>query len=209
VSKLKGFLSKDQEVVEQLADYAEKDLGDRSRARAIAQFETSGSGEQLSAALQGFAGSGFGGSKARPHAPLNQQTLAALRTLNPALSAYDPISPSASQRMSQTAGLAATVAGMFLGSTVGLAAGSTAMALNMKTILFPDTDFRSAYAQPAKENAIPLCASRDANRSRKRLGVPLGHAGADIPAPAVIVEGPAASLRAEDAPEAQCPQALG
>jgi hypothetical protein len=191
VRKLKGFLSKDQEVVEQLADYAEKTSETEAVLRAIAQFETSGSGEQLSAALQGFAGSGFGGSKLDRNAPLNQQTLAALRTLNPALSAYDPISPSASQRMSQTAGLAATVAGMFLGSTVGLAAGSTAMALNMKTILFPDTDFRSAYAQPAKENAIPLCASRDANRSRKRLAYLWAMRVPDIPAPAVIVEGPA------------------
>ena len=191
VRKLKGFLSKDQEVVEQLADYAEKTSETEAVLRAIAQVETTGSGEQLSAALQGFAGAGFGGSKLDRSAPLNEQTLAALRTLNPALSAYDPISPSASQRMSQTAGLAATVAGMFLGSTVGLAAGSTAMALNMKTILFPDTDFRSAYAQPAKENAIPLCASRDANRSRKRLAYLWAMRVPDLSVPAVVVDGPA------------------
>jgi hypothetical protein len=63
------------------------------------------------------------------------------------------------------------------------------MALNMKTILFPDTDFRSAYAQPAKENAIPLCASRDANRSRKRLAYLWAMRVPDLPAPAVVIDG--------------------
>ena len=61
---------------------------------------------------------------------------------------------------------------MFLGSTVGLAAGTTAMALNLKTLLFPDTDFRSAYSQPVKAapDTVALCTTREPYKSRKRIG---------------------------------------
>ena len=150
IRKLRGVLEKDNELIAQLAEYAEKTSQTESVLQAIAQYENTSAGENLQAALQGFAQqSGINGKLDRS-ATGDQQMLAAMRTLNPALSAYDPISPSGSQRLGQTAGLAATVAGMFLGSTVGLAAGGTAMALNLKTLLFPDTDFRSAYSQPAQ-----------------------------------------------------------
>jgi hypothetical protein len=168
--KLKGFLSKDQELIAQLADYAEKTAQTEAVLQAIATYETAGHTESLGAALQGFAGQYGISNKIDRNAPMNEQTLAALRTLNPALSAYDPISPSGAQRLSQTAGLAATVAGMFLGSTVGLAAGSTAMALNLKTLMFPDTDFRSAYSGSAKADAVALCTTREPQKSRKRIG---------------------------------------
>ena len=168
--KLKGFLAKDQELVAQLADYAEKTAQTETVLQAIATYDQLGSTESLGAALHGFAGQYGISGKIDRNAPLNEQTLAAFRTLNPALSSYDPISPSGSQRVSQTAGLAATVAGMFLGSTVGIAAGGTAMALNLKTLLFPDADFRSAYSQPSKtEGAVSLCTGRDPYKSRKEL----------------------------------------
>ncbi len=168
--KLKGFLAKDQELVAQLADYAEKTAQTETVLQAIASYEQFGNTESLGAALHGFAGQYGISGKIDRNAPLNEQTLAAFRTLNPALSSYDPISPSGSQRVSQTAGLAATVAGMFLGSTVGIAAGGTAMALNLKTLLFPDADFRSAYSQPSKaDNAVSLCTGRDPYKSRKRI----------------------------------------
>jgi hypothetical protein len=168
--KLKGFLAKDQELVAQLADYAEKTAQTEAVLQAIAGYEQSQNTENLGAALHGFAGQYGISSKIDRSAPLNEQTLAALRTLNPALSSYDPISPSGTQRVSQTAGLAATVAGMFLGSTVGLAAGGTALGLNLKTLLFPDTDFRSAYSQAANQDgSVALCTSRDSFQSRKKI----------------------------------------
>lgn len=168
--KLKGFLAKDQELVAQLADFAEKTAQTESVLQAIASYEQNQNTETLGAALQGFAGQYGISGKIDRSAPLNEQTLAAFRTLNPALSSYDPISPSGSQRVSQTTGLAATVAGMFLGSTVGLAAGGTAMALNLKTLLFPDADFRSAYSQGLdRDGSLALCTSRDSYQSRKKL----------------------------------------
>ncbi|MBC8167108.1 MAG: hypothetical protein H7Y20_14720 [Bryobacteraceae bacterium] len=169
-SKLKGFLAKDEELIAQLADYAEKTAQTEAVLQAIATDDSVGHTESLGAALQGFAAQYGVSNKIDRSASGNDQTLAALRTLNPALAVYDPISPSGAQRVSQTASLAATVAGMFLGSTFGLAAGSTAMALNLKALMFPDTDFRSAYSQPAKSETIALCTAREPQKSRKRIG---------------------------------------
>jgi hypothetical protein len=188
--KLKGFLSKDQELIAQLADYAEKTAQTEAVLQAIATYDTAGHTESLGAALQGFAGQYGISNKIDRNAPMNEQTLAALRTLNPALSAYDPISPSGAQRLSQTAGLAATVAGMFLGSTVGLAAGSTAMALNLKTLMFPDTDFRSAYSGSSKADSVALCTTREPQKSRKRIGYLWALRIPDTDAPPLKIEEP-------------------
>ena len=192
IRKLRGVLEKDNELIAQLAEYAEKTSQTESVLQAIAQYENTSAGENLQAALQGFAQqSGINGKLDRS-ATGDQQMLAAMRTLNPALSAYDPISPSGSQRLGQTAGLAATVAGMFLGSTVGLAAGGTAMALNLKTLLFPDTDFRSAYSQPAQmaPQAVSLCTAREPYKTRKRIGYLWALRIPDVKQPAMKIEGP-------------------
>lgn len=191
VRKLRGFLAKDSELIAQLAEYAEKTSQTENVLQAIANYDTAGAGDSLEAALQGFARQSGINSKLDRSGTADQQTLAALRTLNPALSAYDPISPSGSQRLGQTAGLAATVAGMFLGSTVGLAAGSTAMALNLKTLLFPDTDFRSAYSQPVKAlpETVALCTSREPFKSRKRIGYLWALRVPDAKRPALKIDG--------------------
>jgi hypothetical protein len=81
---------------------------------------------------------------------------------------------------------------MFLGSTVGLAAGSTAMALNLKTLLFPDTDFRSAYSQSTNPSAdvVALCTTREPYKTRKRIGYLWAVRVPDAVRPAVKIEGP-------------------
>ncbi len=208
--KLKGFLAKDQELVAQLADYAQKTAQTETVLQAIADYEHSGSSENLGAALQGFAGQYGITGKIDRNAPADEQTIAAIRTLNPALSSYDPISPSGSLRVSQTAGLAATVAGMFLGSTVGLAAGGTAMALNLKTLLFPAADFRSAYSQTSDSgDSVALCSARDPFQSRKRLAYLWALRIPDAPAPKLKIASPSyvpsglKSLLSIEAPEKQ------
>jgi hypothetical protein len=192
IRKLRGVLKKDNELIAQLAEYAEKTSQTESVLQAIAQYESTSAGDNLQAALQGFAQqSGINGKLDRT-ASSDQQMLSALRTLNPALSAYDPISPSGTARLGQTAGLAATVAGMFLGSTVGLAAGGTAMALNLKTLLFPDTDFRSAYSQPTQitPESVSLCTAREPFKTRKRIGYLWALRIPDAKQPPLKIEGP-------------------
>ena len=89
IRKLRGFLEKDQELIAQLAEYAEKTSQTEQVLQVIANYETAG--DSLEAALQGFARQSGINSKIDRNASANEQTLAALRTLNPALSAYDPI----------------------------------------------------------------------------------------------------------------------
>ncbi|MCC6588593.1 MAG: hypothetical protein IT168_18000 [Bryobacterales bacterium] len=187
--KVKGFLGRDEELIAQLANYAEKTAQTEALLNALNSYEREGPSENLNAALQGFARNYGINNRVDRTAPLDQQTLSVIRSLNPALSAYDPISPTGSARVSQTAGLATIVAGMFFGSTVGLAAGSTAMALNMKTILFPNSDFRSMYAQPT-EGATTLCGKRESSQGRTRLAYLWAFRVPGPTPPAIVIDKP-------------------
>ena len=57
---------------------------------------------------------------------------------------------------------------MFFGSPVGLAAGGAAMLLNLRTLAFPDTDFRSAFTQPFETTGLALCAKNEPEKPRMR-----------------------------------------
>ena len=74
----------------------------------------------------------------------------------PSLQSFDPITSSRMGMVSQSAGLAGAVGSMFFGSPVGVAAGGAAMLLNLRTLAFPDTDFRSAFTQPFETTGLAL-----------------------------------------------------
>lgn len=187
--KLRGFIAKDEDLVAQLADYAEKTAQTENLLQALSAFETAGPSENFNAALAGFS-SQFGiNNKIDRSAPLEQQTMAVFQSLNPALASYDPISAPQAQRVSQTTGLATAVAGMFFGSTVGLAAGGTAMALNLKTLVFPGTEFRSSYIQQADGGAVALCGRREAP-GRTRLAYLWARRLPDTGPPDIRIDGP-------------------
>ena len=112
-------------------------------------------------ALRGLA-SAQGASALNRTAPADQQTLAMLRGLNPAIGAYDPLAPDQRQRWQQSTTLASSVAAMFFGSYVGLAGGGASMFLNLRGLLFPKTELRSALLRDTA-----LCAAkREAPRAR-------------------------------------------
>jgi len=168
--KVSTLFRQDRQLVEQLADYAQQTSSTEALLSALASWDrTPTATENLNAALMGFSAA-FG----RPlptldrNAPADQQVATLLRTLNPALAAYDPLAPEPQQRLQQSALLAATVGGLFLGSPVGLAAGGASLFLNLSSMMFPDTDFRSAFAQAGPEQSLVLCAKRERTRSRAR-----------------------------------------
>ncbi len=169
VGKVKGFLSKDDELISQLAEYAEKTEKTEAILTALAATPAASSGQDMGAAMQGFAGQSGLNNKIDRTVPMDQQTLAMLRGINPTLSTYDPISPEGPQRLGQTTGLATAVAGMFFGSTVGLAAGGAAMLINLETMMFPNAEFRSSFAQPFAGDALTVCGKRDPPHGRTRL----------------------------------------
>lgn len=169
--KVSSLLKKDRELVDQLADYAQQTASTETLLTALAAWDRSPTAtENLNAALLGFSAA-FG----RPlptlnrSAPLDEQMATLMRALNPALSTYDPLAPEPQQRMQQSALLAATVGGLFFGGPVGLAAGGASMFVNLSSMIFPDTDFRSAFAQAGPGESYLMCARRDRPRSRTRL----------------------------------------
>ncbi|MDZ7637352.1 MAG: hypothetical protein U5J83_03725 [Bryobacterales bacterium] len=130
------------------------------------------SGQQLSldAALTGFASRyGTPMSAINRESPTSEQAMSLMRTLNPALTSYDPLAPSPTQRLQQSAGLAASVAGLFWGSQVALYAGGAGLFLNLRGMMFPGSEFRSALMQTGDEQRMTLCAKQTERRSRTRL----------------------------------------
>ena len=156
--KVKDFLSRDEELIAQLADYAEKTA--HTEALIAALSSPNSSTANVDAALQGFS-SKYGLAQLDRTLPTDQQALLLMRTLTPTMATYDPITPQPSQGVGQTAGLATAVAALFFGNPIGLAAGGTAMLLQLRAIAFPNAEFRSSFAQPMPEDGLGLCGRRD------------------------------------------------
>ena len=158
--KVKDFLSRDDTLIAALADYAEKTAQTEALIAALSSPNTSSAAVQ--SALQGFSSQYGLGTQIDRTAPTNQQAMVMFRTLNPAIAGYDPISPQGTQQLGQTASLATSVATLFFGSPVGLAAGGTAMLLELRSVAFPRTEFRSSFSQSMPNEALGLCGRRDA-----------------------------------------------
>lgn len=165
--KVKSFLSQDESLAAQLADYADKTA--QTQALIAALSNASSSSASVNAALTGFA-SQYGISvqldKTAPPA-VQAQTL--FSAMNPQLANYNPLVGSSASVASQTASLATVAATFFFGSPVGLLAGGTSMLLNLKSIAFPDTQFRSSFAQPLKNGDLNLCGDRGTTPPRTRV----------------------------------------
>jgi hypothetical protein len=189
VKKVSSLVEQDHEVMSQLADYAEQSTKVEALVEQLAAAEQApDAGRALSATLSGLAG-GSMAAKVDLNAPTDKQAMALLRGLNPALGAYDPLAPQPAARMQQSAGLAASVAGLFLGSPVGLAVGSAALLNNLRMLMFPDTDFRSALAGAAPGHAMTLCAKRADAKSKTRIAYLWALRIPNAPAPAVSFAG--------------------
>ena len=169
--RVKRFLAQDEALIAQLADYAEKTAQTEALLSALANANPSGPNDAVDGALHGFASQyGISGAIDR-NLPRDQQMLAAMRALNPALSSVDPVAPDPAARVQQSAVLATSVAGMFLGSTVGLAASGGALFMNLRSMLFPGTEFRSSFAQVSAPAAqvLDLCGKREPPQPRTRI----------------------------------------
>ena len=154
--KMRQATTKDPELIAQLAAYSEKTAQTEIVLSALSGRRQNDD-RAVDAALLGLA-STPGGAKLDRNASLDQQTMTLIRTLNPAIGAYDPLAPEPQQRWQQSAMLASSVAGLFFGNTVGLAGGGAALFLNMRTLMFPRTELRSALLREAPEPA--LCAAK-------------------------------------------------
>ena len=183
--KVRGFLSQDELLIAQLADYAEKTSETEALLQALSSADSSSAG--MNAALTGFA-SQYGLSVAIDKtSPPGVQAQTLFATMNPQLATYDPITPSSSSRIGQTASLTTAAASLFFGSPIGLAAGGTAMLLDLRAIAFPGTQFRSSFAQPLKEG-INLCGQRTPAPPHTRVAYLWANRIPNIPAPVIQIE---------------------
>jgi hypothetical protein len=181
VKKLKSLGEHNPQLMAQLADYAQQSAKVEALVDALAQSER---GEKtLDAALTGFSSRyGVAMPKLDLQSSTDEQAAVLLRALLPTMSSYDPLSSSRASVMQQSAGLATSVAAMFWGNPVGLAAGGAALFQNLRTILFPATEFRSAFAQGGTD-ALSLCAKAQPARSRMRQAYLWAHRVPDAEAP--------------------------
>jgi hypothetical protein len=155
VRKVRGFLSNDVDVVGELADYAEKTSKTEALLAALATPDVSS--ERLNAALQGFSSQyGLNVQLAR-NATTDAQAYTAFQALNPAVANYDPLAPQPSASAKQAAMLATSVGELFFGTPVGLAAGGTALLLDLRSLAFPNSEFRSSFSQAMPDDALGLC----------------------------------------------------
>jgi hypothetical protein len=155
--KVKGFLSQDDQLVAQLADYAEKTTQTEALLEALS--DNGSSPASMNAALSGFASQYGLAVQIDRTAPPAVQAQTLFATMNPQLATYNPLASSTAQRVGQTASVATAAATLFFGSPIGLAAGGTAMLLDLRAIAFPGTQFRSSFAQPLK-TGVNLCGQR-------------------------------------------------
>ncbi len=168
--KVDKMAEKNRDLLPQLADYAEQTAQVEALVETLSGWENDpNSGRSLDSALSGFSAQyGVNLPKLDSKASTDQQASVLLRGLLPALSTYDPLASQRGALMQQSAGLAATVAAMFFGNPVGLAAGGAAMFQNMRTLMFPGTELRSAMAQSQPGDGIALCTKPQPTKSRTR-----------------------------------------
>lgn len=188
-SKVGNLIKKDASLVKELANYAEQTQRVEDLINVLEEAERSPRpGESLDAALTGFSTRhGMSMTPLDRQASTSDQALALMRTLNPTLSTYDPLAPSPNQRLQQSAGLAASVAGLFWGSQVVLYAGGAGLFLNMRSLLFPGSEFRSALLQGNDEQRLTLCTKATQHKSRTRLAYLWATRVPDTPPPGVTL----------------------
>ena len=171
IKKIKSLVKNNQDVITQLADYAQQTSQVGALVEALATWERSPANSQpLDAVLQGFSSQhNISLPRIDPKAPAEQQAALLLRTLLPSLATYDPLNPLPAHGIRQSAGLAASLATLFLGNSVLLATGGVALFQNLRTVISPGTDFRSAFAQNVPPHDVQLCSQPRPAKARAKI----------------------------------------
>ncbi len=164
--KVQSLVEHDSDLLRELADYAEQSSQVETLVQQLTDAEQSGG--STDAVLKGFSAQyGTAATKLDTRAPSNQQAALLLKALLPASGTYDPLATRDAQ-VQQSGGVAASVAAMFFGNPVLLASGGAALFQNLKTALFPSTDFRSAFAQADANDSLALCTKATAAKTKTR-----------------------------------------
>jgi len=170
MKKVNSMVIKNPDLIPELTEYAEQTAKVGALVEALAEYQQQPDpNRNVNAALAGF-GNDYNVAipKIDTATSPNQQAAVLLQATMPSLQTFDPITSTSAGVAAQSAGLAGAVATMFFGSPVGLVAGGAALFLNMRALVFPDTDFRSAFTQPFETSGLALCAKNEAPKPRTR-----------------------------------------
>jgi len=170
IKKVTSLVQKNEDLIPQLADYAKQTATVEALVATLSKVEQSPSpGQDANAALRGFSAQyGVAVPRLDPSAPTNQQAAQLLQAVLPSMSTYDPLTSARSAMVVQSAGLASSVAALFFGTPVGLAAGGAVLFENLRIMMFPDTDFHSAFTQPIAGDGMALCSKNQKLKPRTR-----------------------------------------
>jgi hypothetical protein len=185
--KIKSLVTHNRELLKQLADYAEQSSQVETLVQDLSNAEQSGAGPV--AVFQGISTKyGVTPQKLNSTPSSDQQAALLLKAVLPSTSAYDPMAAQSSQ-VQQSVGLAASVAGLFFGNPVALAAGGAALFSNLKMAMFPNTEFRSAFAQASDKDGLALCTKNQAPKAKTRIAYLWAYRAPEIKKPVVSITG--------------------
>ena len=138
--RLANLITRDRNLVTALADYADQTADLEAGLDAVSDLDDDADDD-----LQ---------KPARANTPAEQALYALVRSLNPAISAYNPLGTG---RRMGSATLMGKGAETFFENAGGFVPGGGILP-EAKTFLMPDTEFRSVYAIPDEGDAMTLCA---------------------------------------------------
>ena len=185
--KVVKFLSQDDLLVAQLADYADKTAQAEQLVATLSNAESSS--VAVNAALSGFASQyGFSVQVDRS-APPSAQAATVFGAMNPQLANYNPLASTTAQSVGQATSLATVAGTLFFGTPVGLAAGGTAMLLDLRNVAFPDTQFRASFAQQLNgtKSGVNVCGQQTPAPRHTRVAYIWANRIPNLPAPAIKI----------------------
>lgn len=169
--RLNNLVTKDQNLITALADYADQTADLEAGIEAANRFEQ-----------EAYQDEALDTRPARLSAS-DQAIFALVRALNPSVSSYDPLG--AGRRVG-----AATMSGRavdaFFENAGGFVPGGGALP-GIKQWLMPDTEFRSVFAQAAASDGMMLCAQWQQTRSRNKVAYLWAHRLVNAPPPVLTI----------------------
>ena len=180
VKKVSSMVIKNPDLIPELTEYAEQTAKVGALVEALTEYQQQPDpNRDVNAALAGFGNQyNVAIPKIDAAASPNQQAAVLLQATMPSLQTFDPIT-------SSTAGVAGAVGGFggssgdhvfwFAGGIGGRGRG--AFLEHAHALVFPDTDFRSAFTQPFETTGLALCAKNEPDETAHAGSLPVDDEG--------------------------------
>jgi len=168
--RVKKLVEQNPELISQLTDYADRTTKVEALVKTLSDYEQAPpGGKNLQGVLHGFSSQyGVMLPKIDPTTPPDQEANTLLQAIVPAFSASNSSMANAGLA-AQSTSLATSIASLFFGSPVNLAAGGVALVQNLHSSLFPPTLFRPAFTQKQAADGLTLCSATNQNNVRGRI----------------------------------------